>query len=127
MPPPANEKGRSRANATSPERSPVQRAEREYARVGSTRQVETANIAKSARAELRVGTVQSDARLRLYIRQYELTGAREMRATGKGVVFDVSQLATLVAALQAAASIIIAAGNSPPSPRMRKSVGKEWS
>lgn len=127
MPPPANEMGRSRANATSPNRSPDQRAMCEYARASSMRQVEIARIAKSARAELRVGIVESGARLRLYVRQYETTGAREMRATGKGIVFDASQLTTIVAALQSAASVITAAGNLPPSVGLPESEGNEWS
>lgn len=114
MPPPRNEQGRSRANAIDPEKCPDQRAARKYAPPPPSGQVEIARIIKSARAELRIGIAQCDGRQRLFLRQFETNGARSMRATGKGVVFDPPHLRSLIAAFEAAESIAIAAGMLPP-------------
>ena len=114
MPPLRNERGRSRSNATDPDKSPDQRGECDYALAHPERQVEFARISKSARAELRIGISNCSGRPRLFLRQFETTGSRVMRETGKGVVFDASHVQAIVTALQAAASTITAIGMLPP-------------
>lgn len=125
MPPPRNEERPPRGHAASARRDHGEAIGSEYDAAQRGQQVEIARISKGARAELRFGFAQfSGGRPRLFLRQFEMDGARRMCASGKAVIFDPPHLRSLIAALQAAETVAIAAGMLPPHAGGSSSEGK---
>ena len=94
----------------------------------------TATISKGPRAELRIGIADFGGRPRIFVRQFEADGRREMRPTGKLVVLDAEHVTALSAGLAAAAALMtdvapnvpVSAQSVPvaPAPRRDRDIGQ---